>query len=210
MPPSWNTEVLLASGSHPCPFFFHKGSLSPQLPDNGLHNSYLLWMEIKLSSMQFLTLNFLGNLRWSFPTELNFINPEKYSLQSTFCTWGRGKWPLCVCLDIASSWDSGQLWIWPGPRSPIEGPPVPPHRRQLHPDSGKLVPHGCRKTGSNHTTKTNVIYAWEWDQQSHQNVTVSSLGGWLIHCGFVSSLTVILLLPLENDSFHWHNQKIVD
>lgn len=86
-----NTEVLLASRSHPCPFFFHKSPLSPWLPDNGLHNSYLLWMEIKLSSMQFLPLIFLGNLRWSFPTELNFINPEKHSVESTFCTRGRGK-----------------------------------------------------------------------------------------------------------------------
>lgn len=105
--------------------FSTKACCFPELPPNGFHNSWLFWTKIKLQCRLF-TSDFLGKPQMIFSSWVESHNPEKLPVRSTLCPRGKEKWPLCVCLEMAPSWDRSQLCLCPGPKPWMEGP-------QLHP-----------------------------------------------------------------------------
>ena len=115
----------------------------------------------KASVYAVFTSDFLGKPQMIFCNWVASCNSEKLPVQSTLCTWGKEKWPFCVCLEMAPSWDWGQLCFSPGPKPQMEGPLVPPGRGKFHPGSGKLGPCGHKETGSCHIRLTSTTRVWK-------------------------------------------------
>lgn len=57
--------------------------------------------------------DFLGKPQMIFFNGIESHNPEKLPVCSTLCSWGKEKWPFCICLEMASNWEWGQLCLWP-------------------------------------------------------------------------------------------------
>lgn len=81
--------------------------------------------------------------------------------------------------------------------------PALPYRRQLHPDSGKLVP--VVMGIPDHVTPPRQMQCTHGKEVRRAvRVTVLPFGDFSESLSFFE-LTIILLLSLDNDSFHWHN-----